>query len=279
MRITKKSWFIIALLAILLVILALILPGGIRAAVVNNLWSISFVKDHIAERLTSQQLSTQPDTHAHAGILQARLAMANGDNQQALRLLENVTFINDPVFLETYAELLFLKQRYPEALEIWKNLGRYNKIEHAARSLNNNNDVDMEILAWRKAFEIRPDIYTRILIYAELSKANNLRDSGNFSEAIPQYLSLIDEFPYDVEAYSELSWAYWLQGQSDLAVTTITKAMEIPSTNVQFYLRAGEIFEQCGQIEKALDAYQNVLRIDPKRESALQAIERLKKPN
>ena len=234
--------YVVALLVILLVILALILPGGIRAAVANNLWSISFVKGHISERLTSQQLLASPDTHAHAGILQVRLAMANGDNQQALRLLENVTSTNDPVFLETYAELLFLMQQYHDALEIWKNLGRYNKIEHAGRWLNSNDDVDMEIIAWRKAFEIRPDIYTRILIYAELSKANNLRDSGDFSEAIPQYLSVIDEFPNDVGAYSKMARAYWQQDQADIALSTISDAMTIPSSSYRYYMCAGIIY-------------------------------------
>lgn len=265
-------------LLVAITLLGLIIPNGIRAAIANNLWSISFIKTYLAEDLTPQQLSTAPKTHPHARLLQARVAMENGDQQTALQLLEPFSPSSDPVLLETQAELLFILERYPEALEIWRKLGQYGNIEHAARILTSQNDLDMEILAWQKANEIRPDIYTPILIYAQLTKANSFREAGNYSEAISQYLAISNQFPQNEMPYSELAWAYWIQGQTDLAVATMDKAIDIPSSNVQFYMRAGEIFEKAGYPAKAIYAYQKALQIDPQRKDAHEGIERVTNP-
>ena len=265
-------------LLVMVIIWGLVSRNGIRAAIANNFWSVSFVKANLADTLTPQQLLTAPKTHPHAKLLQARSAMESGEYQAALQLLEPFSPTSDPVVLGTQAELLFTVERYPEALEIWRKLGQYGNIEHAARILTSQNDLDMEILAWQKANEIRPDIYTPILIYAQLTKANSFREAGNYSEAISQYLAISNQFPQNEMPYSELAWAYWIQGQTDLAVATMDKAIDIPSSNVQFYMRAGGIFEQAGYLEKALYAYQKVLQIDPQRKDALQAVERITKP-
>jgi len=267
---------IISLIA--LVLLGLILPNGIRAAMANNFWSVSFIKTYLAEALSPQQLSTAPKTHPHAELLQARVAMENGDHQTALQLLEPFSPTSDPAILETQAELLFILERYPEALEIWENMGRYNKIEHAASALRNKGEVDMAILALQKAYGIRPYVYERSLINALLSKADKLRDEEQFEEAITLYQSIIDQFPDDVGAYSGLAWAYWFQGQSDLAVGTMNKAMSLPSTSYRFFMSAGKLFEQSGNLEEAVTAYREALSLSPNSQDPLNAIERLTNP-
>lgn len=273
---SNSRLIIISLIA--LVLLGLILPNGIRAAIANNFWSVSFVKAYLAEALTSQQLSTAPKTHPHARLLQARVAMGNGDYQTALQLLEPFSPSSDPVILETQAELLFIMERYPEALEIWENMGRYNKIEHAAGNLRSRGELEMAILALQKAYGIRPHVYERSLINALLSKADSLRDEEQLEEAKVLYQSIIDQFPDDVGAYSGLAWAYWFQGQSDLAVSTMEKAMSLPSTNYRFFMSAGKLFEQSGNLEEAVTAYREALSLSPNSQDPLNAIERLTNP-
>ncbi len=267
---------IISLIA--LVLLGLILPNGIRAAIANNFWSMSFVKAYLAGALTSEHLSTAPESHPHANLLQARTAMENGDYQAALRLLEPFFPTSDPTILETQAELLFTLERYPEALEIWEQLGLFNKIEHAASDLRNKGEVDMAILALQKAYGIRPHVYERSLINALLSKAETLSYEEQLLEATTLYQSVIEQFPEDVGAYSGLAWAYWLQGQSDLAVNTMNMAMSFPSPNYRFLMSAGSLFEQSGNIEEALIAYRKALSLSPNSQDPINAIESLTNP-
>ena len=265
-------------LLVAIILLGLIIPNGIRASIANNLWSVSFIKTYLAEALTSQKFPTAPKTQPHAELLQARVAMENGDHQSAQQLLEPFSPTSDPALLETQAELLFIAERYPEALEIWENMGRYNKIEHAASALRNKGEVDMAILALQKAYGIRPYVYERSLINALLSKADTLRNEEQFEEAITLYQSIIDQFPDDVGAYSGLAWAYWFQDQSELAVGTMNKAMSLPSTSYRFFMSAGSLFEQSGNLEEAVTAYREALSLSPNSQDPINAIERLTNP-
>ncbi len=262
-----------------ILLLGLILPNGIRSAFTNNFWSVFFVKNHNKEALTSQQMETVPKSHPHNKLLQARVRMENGDYQTALELLEPFSPNSDPALLQTQAELLFILERYPESLEIWRKLGQYGSLEHAARVLINDDNLNMANVAWQKAFEIRPDIYKGILISHQLMNAKNLREAGDFSAANDQYQVIIDQFPDEAEAYIGLAQSYWQQGHPDLSISTLDQAMESPSSNYRFYLSAGVLYEQSGNPEKALLAYQKALELDPENQDALQAIERLNNPN
>lgn len=267
---------VVLILAIGFIILGFILPVGIRGAIANNLWSSAVIKGYLNGTLSSELLLAAPTGHPHASLLQARVAMEKGETEKAIGLLEPFTATSDPVLMGTQAEVLFTAQRYPEALEIWRKLGEYGDIEHAARILSAEGNIDMEILAWRKANEIRPDIYRIILLLALVSKANAFRDEGNYSEAISQYGAIIEEFPQDERPYYELAWAYWLIGEADLAISSIERAVVIGSSNLRVYLRAGQIYELAGNPQKALQAYQRALQISPENLEALQALERVK---
>jgi predicted TPR repeat methyltransferase len=44
---------------------------------------------------------------------------------------------------------------------------------------------------------------------------------------------------------------------------------------VQDYLRAGEIYESSGNLDKAIAVYQQILSLDPDNQTAVQALQRL----
>ncbi len=138
--------------------------------------------------------------------------------------------------------------------------------------------LDYEILAWEKAYDIRPDIFWSLLLYTQMRKANQLRDTGQISESIPLYEAIIQKFPTSETPLAELAWAYLLQGETKLAVSTLEKAIPISSSNYQFYMRAGDIYEQCGLFDHALAAYQKARQIFPDAMDATKAIDRLQNP-
>ena len=248
------------------------------SALENNLWTVSYFKSYQDGSLTAGQLSTSPVSHPHASVLQARIAMSEEDYPLALHLIEPIVPSTDPVVLQTYAELLFSLERYTEALDIWHGLGMYNKIEHAARVFNSLDMLDFEILAWEKAYDIYPDMFRSLLTDNLLIRANKFRDSGQYMEAIPFYENLIERFPDSAEPFGELAWAYLLMDETKLALSTINKAMPIGSSNYQFYMRAGSIYEQIEDFDHALAAYQEVLQISPGNFDATQAINRITNP-
>ncbi|HPX95935.1 MAG TPA: tetratricopeptide repeat protein [Brevefilum fermentans] len=244
----------------------------------NNHWSTTFVKDFRSGSLTPEQLTTAPESHPHARVLQARVAMSKQDYTFALQVIEPIVPTNDPVILQTYAELLFSLERYTEALDIWHRLGMYNKIEHAASALRTSDNLEMRIYALEKAYDIRPDIYARLLQYAQLERANKTRDAGQILESISQYQAIIDQFPDYVAPYGDLALAYLEQDEPDLALSTLDRAMPKSSADYRFFMRAGNIYDQCGSFDRALEAYQKALLECSNCQDAVQAIDRLTNP-
>ncbi|HOE70979.1 MAG TPA: tetratricopeptide repeat protein [Brevefilum sp.] len=265
-------------LAPILLLLSIALISFSFPAFENNLWSVTFVKGFKSGLLTPEQLTTAPKSHPHARVLQARVAMSEQDDTFALQVIEALVPTNDPVTLQTYAELLFSLERYTEALDIWHSLGMYNKIEHAANALRTSGNSEMAIYALEKAYDIRPDIYARSLQYAQLERANKTRDAGQILESIPLYQAIIDQFPDYVAPYGDLALAYLEQGEPNLALSTLDKAMPKSSADYRFYMRAGNIYDQCGSFDRALEAYQKALLECSNCQDAVQAIDRLINP-
>lgn len=247
-------------------------------AVENNLWSLAFVRDSQGGSLTTGHIPTLPETHPHARLLQARAAIEDHDNPLALQWIEPLLPTRDPVILTTYAELLFSLERYPEALEIWHSLGMYNKIEHAASALNDRELPDLKILALETAYDLRPDVYARSLQYAELERANQVRDAGQVTTSVDLYQAIIEQFPDYSSPYAELAWAYIQLGEADLAVSMLDAAMPNFSADYRFLMRAGSAYEQCGQEGQALEAYQVAAQVCSNCQDALDAVNRLTHP-
>ncbi len=262
----------------ILIVVTILLAFYAYPIVLNNLWSISFIKGIQGNSLTPAQLLSSPQSHPHARLLQARVAMSEQDNALALQLMEPLLPTTDPVVLQTYAELLFTLERFPEAIDIWHRLDMFNKIEHAASVLNGAGNLEMTIYALQKAYDIRPHVYGSTLLGASLAQANILRDEGKIVEAIPLYETLIDQFPDSEKPLVELAQAYLQQGDTELAVKTTDRAILISSPNYQFYMRAGSIYEQCGFLESSLETYQKALRVCPNCQDAILAIERVSNP-
>ena len=275
MKLTK----ILLILLLILVAYGIISPTGLRAAVANNRWSITFAKQAYAQGGVDPQTFSPPPNHQHAGLLLAVQALKLGQVDLAAQYLQPLIPSEAPLILETHSAILFQQERYEEALTLWRYLEKDKDLQYAANELSQKGESDLELLAYQYAWEIRPETYARNVWARKIIKANALRSQGELEAAIKSYLQTIDQFPDLGLAYYELAWAYELDNQTDQAKNTIEQALVIEPEEIDFYLRAASIYENNGLIKDALEAYQNVLRINPNQPEGLAGVERLRTPD
>lgn len=220
--------------------------------------------------------TSPPKSHPHGSLLLARIALEEGRFEDAFALLEPEIPNTDSIIMETYAEALFLTDRYEEALEVWERLGKYIKIYYVSRIFVESNQMDNAAMAMGYAYNLRPDIYADAYANYQLDAGNILRDKADYSEADARYQAVITQFPNNARAYLELSMSQLRQGQPEGAINAADKAMEFGSTNVRHYFRVAQIYEQAGSTEKALLAYKKINSISPDNQEAMIEIERLR---
>lgn len=153
------------------------------------------------------------------------------------------------------------------------DLDRNNGVGYyAIGSLMNREENFFESQKWlSQASELEPDNRWYLLVYG-----NAVRSSGNLEKAIEVYEQIINKHPNYDRAYLELAQVYYLLDHTDEAKWAIEKAIESASSPTEwYYIRAGRIYKQAGEGEKALQYYYQALGIDPTNSTALQAVELL----
>lgn len=269
--------FRIFLLIFLLIILIVgfFVPNGIRTAVSNNIWSISFLKaDGKSENLDNQRTDIPPG-HRHAGVLLANQALREDLTSLDAAFMESLAMIPDRLNLRTRANLLFLQQDHENAIFIWKDLGMWSTLQYTASTLLKEERFDMAIFASRSGYELYPNRSVSNYKNTMMAKANFLLEQGQISEAISEYKTIIVRFPGEGSPYEALARAYWHNQQPDLALFTLEQGWEPNTGNVRFFITAASIYGQNGMTADALRAYQSALLIDPDNSTALTGIERL----
>ena len=266
---------ILLLLLLILITFGLIAPNGLRAAIANNLWSVTFAKQAYAQGGVDPQAFSPPQNHQHADLLLAVQALKLDQVDLAAQYLQSEVPTEDPLLLDTYIHILYLQEQYEDALLMWRQLDKDKYLQYAANDLNEKGKNDLVIRAFQYAWEIRPDAYARNVWIRKLQKANALRESKDYKTAIEIYLKTIEQFPDLAIAYYELAWAYESDNQTNQAINAIKQALIIEPNEVDYYLRAAAIYENNGLIKDALEAYLNVLRINPNQPEGLAGVERL----
>lgn len=109
-----------------------------------------------------------------------------------------------------------------------------------------------------------------------LLRGNAARQAGDLDLALGVYTQAMDRFPDFAYTYSELAYAYQLNEQPEQAMAAMEQAVSlIRPPNLNFFLRAGSIFEWGGETEQALEYYRRALQIDPQNAAALAGVARL----
>lgn len=285
----KPRIFFFTILTIILAI-GFFDPNGIRAAVANNAWSIKFIRQ-VYDGTPPDQMASPPSTHLHAGMLLAQQALTQDDLALASAYITPVDKTADRLVLDTYAQILYLEEDYQGAIEAWKNAGNARSLRQAGTELIKMGNPELGFLGWQAAYDVDPVQYT-------ITYAHALKSQGDYHAAIALIKQSVQDYPgsnrvplwyktmgdlyQDVENYPEaaqghfeLAEVYWENDQSEQADQAIAQAIQLDPDNLNYHLLAGQIFEKSGSLEKALHAYETVLRIDPNQNQALEAIERL----
>jgi tetratricopeptide (TPR) repeat protein len=106
--------------------------------------------------------------------------------------------------------------------------------------------------------------------------AGNALQAKNLAEALSRYQIVIERFPEFAPGYFDMAWAYRLNGQVTEAIQSIERAESLMlAPDPWYYIRAGEIYEWAGQMEKAKGSYRQALELDAVNDSAIQGITRL----
>ncbi|GAH00668.1 unnamed protein product, partial [marine sediment metagenome] len=139
-------------------------------------------------------------------------------------------------------------------------------------------DVIRRSLGSTKLDRVRPYWLVRL--------AGILENQNRWTEAVGIHAQVIDEsylfYPGErhlARRYTDLAWAYHMNNQHPMAVDAIQNAIiqlpSDPSSYVQVWLRAGQIYENSGKTELALQAFYKVLEQNPDHKTALDAVLRL----
>jgi len=282
----------------------LISPEGIRAAAANNAWSVANIKSYYDPSIEFPQLDYPPRTHAHAPIFLAMKALAAGNSDQALAVVQPLIDAGDPLATNTYAQILFRMEKYEQAFSLWEKTGNTRELKKAAASLPEGRE-DLILLAYRSLYHIDPEKYA-------IELALHLRSNPDVTEIIVLMQQSIQAFPrstYQALWRRYLGDMYVLQGDVHNAEQAYRSAMLASEPeykawrnlgflymNAQKYEKAGEVFRdlavlypqdpypltlagdayaRAGTVHLAIEAYQEALLLDPDNEQIKAALQSL----
>lgn len=117
-----------------------------------------------------------------------------------------------------------------------------------------------------------------------LTRALGLEQIGKRAEALLVYATIEQYFPDFAQAHYYAAEAYRQAGDRQRAITAIERALQSaessgvnqPTDQGNYYVRAGQIYEWAGQLQKAMAAYKQAEQIDPLRIDVQNGLERLR---
>lgn len=125
--------------------------------------------------------------------------------------------------------------------------------------------------AYRRALDLNPaltdlsrrlDVLTLRGLQEELEVARQASKDGRREDAIRAYRNAIAASPDSAFLYRELAGVE-RDGHPEDAITHLTRARELDSSDVQSVVLLGDLYAQEGQLEAALKAYEDALMLDP----------------
>ena len=298
------------LLLLPFLIWGMLTPNGIRAAIVNNAWSIDFITRFFDPTEETKKLSAPPHTHPHADQFLSQLALQQGDEAIEDILMTDLDKPQNPLELDAYANLLYKDGKYEQAIEIWQEAENKAALEDAAITFQNQNKPGLILFTYQKAYELDPERYTPHLAKAlenvddypsaitllqqsihDFPESENVaiwyhylgdayRDLGDYTQAEASYRQAVAVDPTYKRSWRNLGLMFrnYIKDFEQAAVC-FKEYIKVDPQDVSGYLYLAETYEQSGLSQEALDIYQEALKLDPENEQAHQAISRLLQMN
>ena len=96
-----------------------------------------------------------------------------------------------------------------------------------------------------------------------MESGNHLRDRGDYEGAIKTYRKLLDIYPADLEALSELGKAYMKVGLLYEAIELLEKARTVDRTSAQICFYLGSAYFMEDKNSEALKALKEAVKLNP----------------
>ncbi|MDD2522631.1 MAG: tetratricopeptide repeat protein [Anaerolineaceae bacterium] len=296
---------LVPFLILAIVLLGLFHPNGILVTVHQNIWSIDLVSWLQADPGKISQVSV-PSKTPHSAVLLARQAIREEQLEVAQQILVPLLTYQDRAVQGTYAELLYAQGQKTEAFRIWENLNETIILERAANKAIEQGDSQFLLAANQSLYRLDPEKYTSSLAFTlksqgQLSEAEDLlllsrSDYPNsdyasdwlryladiyvaetdWQKAEQIYRQAIMENSSDGRAWRNLGLLYTSQlKMPEKAIECFQKMISLSPGETYGYSLLAQAYEKTGDIEKALQTYQDLLLVSPCDSSALEAVERL----
>jgi tetratricopeptide (TPR) repeat protein len=214
----------------------------------------------------------------------------------------------DPIALETYAQVLFHQGQYRQAVETWEKLGNLVALEKATWPIYDAGEMDLYLEVWQFLYSQDHEPYASSLAYTLLSRGeydqaiailNDARTNfpqsdqfptwgrylgdifkaqERFAESEQAYLDVLALDPAETKTWRNLGFLYWELQVYDKALDAFTHMSKLTPDDPYPFLLIAQTYERSGDRDKALEAYRQVLTIDPQNSEAMKAIDLFTQP-
>jgi tetratricopeptide (TPR) repeat protein len=260
-------------LAVVLLASAVLLGPRLVETAKWNAWAVQFML-HALGSARSQRLPEAPSTeYAIANIWLAQDALAGGNAQLALDLVEPLVLQDDTFALHVKAEALEQQGNYVSAVETLSQARDYNLLIALGNELTVANDQADALAAFIAAQAIDPEAGTvqladflinekkdlpgaesilknallafptsdkRLSWYRRLG--DDLRDQQRLDEAAEVYKAALGEYPKDWALHIGLGWTYYDRGDGvQKAMDEFQKAIAVDETDGHGYFAIAQV--------------------------------------
>ena len=119
-------------------------------------------------------------------------------------------------------------------------------------------NIEKAVCSYRNAIRLKPD-----LAAVHFNLAHALVDQAHWDDAVASYEQTIRLQPQFEQAYSEVAGILINRFLYDKAVEILTPATNLLPDSVDIHFKLGVVFQERGDVDAALAAYQRVIAIEP----------------
>jgi tetratricopeptide (TPR) repeat protein len=222
--------------------------------------------NHLAEAKTAlQQIAKETPDYLPVWVDLAKIAVTEGDYDQALSLLENLFSRNpdDPDGRLLEAQVWLAKGDAAKATaltdQIDKNFPNNPLIKYTlARTYIAANNPSQAQAALQQAISIRPDYTEAVLLLADIS----LR-SGKAQNAVKPLEELLKKRPDVAQARASLANAYAATGRAEDAAALLREQINLAPDSADAYFAYGTILRQQNKNDEARQAFEKASELAP----------------
>jgi len=216
----------------------------------------------------------------------------DGKIEKSNEMLIPSSNLNYPLITSLYGDLLVIEGDIYAGLEIWEQLGDLISILDAGELAEEKKQYQEALRAYQVAHQLAPDdseihydlarvlmklgqhaqadewFQSALTLYPKkewnFERARNAQISGDYELALEIYLKISEDSQEFPESYFEIALIYSLLDMKGDSINAIEHAINLADPpKIKYFIRAGNIYKQFGDIPKAIAAYESALELDP----------------